>query len=408
MLTADLVRVRDDGKTLLPRYLKLDGKGRARMVTRAEDLIELFSTHEGQRKSALDEAIADLVGDGTDHMLTKGLTKLLTDRTEFETVSPVTPGEIRAVVFRHAAEHHPLVEGGDKVHKSRAEVIELAAEELGVEIQVIEDNLYGDLAANQRLTRFRPLTPDGLLDRYNAALAQAVLLRATELRVHVAGNSPAKHRQLFRYLKFHRLMHRVARTGSGHELTIDGPASLLASTSRYGLQMAIFLPALLLCEDWDLEADVLWGPERNKRSFHLSSDAGLRSHYKERGVYITEEQAAFERSFKKLKTGWKCTRRARVIDLGGRDVLVPDLSFKHEDGRKALLEIVGYWRRGWLKTKADLLAAHGPPNLVLAVSERLCGDKQKAALDDLPVPVVPWKGVILAKKILAAIDEVGC
>ena len=101
MLTADLVRVRDDGKKLLPRYLKLDGKGYARMIARSEDLIALFVRHQGQRKSALDDAIADLVGDGTDHMLTKGLTKLLSDRTDFETVSPVSPSDIRAVGWKH-------------------------------------------------------------------------------------------------------------------------------------------------------------------------------------------------------------------------------------------------------------------------------------------------------------------
>lgn len=405
MLTADLVRVRDDGKSLTPRYLKLEGKGYDRMIARAENLLELFEAHAGQRKSALDDAIADLVGDGTDHMLTKGLTKLLADRAEFETVSPVPPPDIREAVFRYAAQHHPLVEGGDKVHKSRVEVLQMAADDLGVEVEILADNLYGDLATNQRLTKFKPITPEGLLARYNAALAQSILLRATQLRVTVTGNSPAKHRQLFRYLKFHRLMHRVRRTNDGHELVIDGPASLLNSTSRYGLQMAIFLPALLLCEDWQMEADILWGPERAERRFALSSEAGLRSHYKERGVYITEEQEAFERSFKKLTSDWSCTRRARIVDLGGRDVLVPDLGFTHTDGRKALLEIVGYWRRGWLESKTKLLVEHGPPNLVLAVSDRLCGD-DNAALDDLPVTIVPWKGVILAKKILAAIETV--
>ncbi len=407
MLTADLVRVRDDGKTLTPRYLKLSGKGYDRMEARAHALIELFQSHENRRKSELDEAIADLVGDGTDHMLTKGLTKLLADRAEFDTVSPVPPPDIRDVVFRHAAAHHPLVDGQDKIHKSRHDVMAMAAEEMGVDVSVIEGNLYADLAANQRLHKFKPLTADELLARYNTALAQAVLLRARELRVRVFGNSPAKHRQLFRYLKFHRLMYRVRRTADGHELIIDGPASLLNSTSRYGLQMAIFLPALLLCEGWELTADILWGPERGDRTFCLDVTHGLRSHYKERGQYVADEQKAFEKGFKKLDSGWTCSRRARVIDLGGRDVLVPDLTFAHEDGRKAMMEIVGYWRRGWLESKAALLERHGPPNLVLAVSDRLCGDKGKVALDDLPVRVVPWKGVILPKKILVALDEVG-
>jgi predicted nuclease of restriction endonuclease-like RecB superfamily len=405
MLTADLVRVRDSGEQLSPRYLKLDGKGRDRMISRAEGLIEIFSAHEGQPRRALDNAIADLVGDGTDHMLTKGLSKLLSDRAEFETVSPVDPGALRDVVFRHAASHHPLVADGDKVHTSRADVLQLAADELEIDVNTIEDNLYGDLSSNQRMTKWRPLGAEALLHRYNVALAQAVLLRATQLRIHLSGGSPAKHRQLFRHLKFFRLMHRVQSVDGGHKIVIDGPASLLKSTSRYGLQMANFLPALILCEQWSLEADVIWGTERNPRQFHLSHKDALVSHYKNRGVYITDEQKAFEAAFKRLGSGWSYTRRTPIVTLGGRDVLVPDLSFKHSDGRKALLEIVGYWRRGWLKSKAELIAAHGPSNMVLVVSDRLCGDLEHVA-EELPVAIVPFKGVILPKRVLAALEAV--
>ena len=75
MLTADLVRMRDNGKTVAPRYLVLDEKRRPAMLARAEGLIGLFTDNEGKRSADLDEAISDLVGDGTDHMLTKGLTK---------------------------------------------------------------------------------------------------------------------------------------------------------------------------------------------------------------------------------------------------------------------------------------------------------------------------------------------
>mgnify|MGYP002878183214 CR=1 FL=1 len=169
--------------------------------------------------------------------------------------------------------------------------------------------------------------------------------------------------------------------------------------------MRRFLPALLLCEHWSFTATVQWGPERSPRTFALDHEEGLVSHYRNRGVYITEEQRSFEAGFKKLKSGWRTTRRTPITNLGGRDVLVPDLVFTHEDGRKAMLEIVGYWRRGWLEAKLGVIGEHGPSNLLLAVSDRMCGDL-KAELDELPATVIPFKGVLLPKKVLAAVEEV--
>jgi predicted nuclease of restriction endonuclease-like RecB superfamily len=46
MLTTDLLRVRDDGKLIAPRYLKLEGKRLEGYLERAEALIALFHRHE--------------------------------------------------------------------------------------------------------------------------------------------------------------------------------------------------------------------------------------------------------------------------------------------------------------------------------------------------------------------------
>ena len=44
------------------------------------------------------------------------------------------------------------------------------------------------------------------------------------------------------------LMHQVqGDLDSGYEIVLDGPASLFRLTDKYGLRMAGFLPALLLC-----------------------------------------------------------------------------------------------------------------------------------------------------------------
>ena len=62
------------------------------------------------------------------------------------------------------------------------------------------------------MLRFDDLDAQRLIDRYNVALAQAVLLRSVLVTAEVRDEKPARYRQLFRQLKFHRLLYRVEGT----------------------------------------------------------------------------------------------------------------------------------------------------------------------------------------------------
>lgn len=420
MLTSELVRVSDDGKRVEPRYLKLDGKKLKGHLERAEGLIELFRAYIGQTRAELEDAVGDLVGDGTDFGLSRGLTKLLEDRSVFDTVAPMSPEVIREAVFAASAAHHPVVAGVDRLHKlDREGVLALAVEALRAKweqehpgeaapkwtTQEIDHGLYADLDDRQVLLEFKPLEPMELLERYNVALAQAVLFKATELRVKLREVSAVQARQLFRYLKFYQLMHRVRKLGSQDwELILDGPMSLINHTTKYGLQMAMFLPALLRVPRFEVEADLRWGPERAARTFQLTEAHGLVSHYPDKGTWITEEQQHLEDRLAQLKAGWKVSRQAELVDLGGRDVLSPDLTLTAPDGRVALVEIVGFWRKAWLKAKAESLARFGPSNLLLIVSDRLQADEDLPP--ELGVSILPFKGVILPKKVLELADKI--
>ncbi len=49
-------------------------------------------------------------------------------------------------------------------------------------------------------------------------------------------------------------------------------------------------------------------------------------------------------------------------------VLIPDFTFRHPDGRIALLEIMGYWRPEYLKRELDKLRRAQRKDLIVAVS----------------------------------------
>jgi len=107
-------------------------------------------------------------------------------------------------------------------------------------------------------------TPEALLEGYNLALAQACLLKAREVRIELVGVDAKRVRALIRELKFRRILFVAERLDEGFKLTLDGPLSLFKQTSRYGLQLALFLPALTRSEHWSLAADLSWtsGPSK--------------------------------------------------------------------------------------------------------------------------------------------------
>src|SRR5262249_8085227 len=143
-------------------------------------------------------------------------------------------------------------------------------------VEDVERGLFADLRSEQRLIKFRDISAHHLLQRYNVALAQAVLLRSTRVHVAVRREPPQRYRSLLRATKFHRLICEVQKTGpDSYLLHLDGPLSLFSATQKYGLQLAFYLPSVLHCRDFELRAELRWGPQKKPRSFFLTSDDGL-------------------------------------------------------------------------------------------------------------------------------------
>ena len=187
------------------------------------------------------------------------------------------------------------------------------------------------------------------------------------VRTEVRNERPPRYRQLFRRLKFHRLLYRVEGSmGDGYVLQIDGPLSLFSATTKYGLQVAWFLPALLHCSDFRLDAELRWGPKREPRSFHLEPSDGLISHQADTGTYTPAELAAFVERFRQVAPAWEINESTDVIELGREGVWVPDYRLVHRStGTDVLLEVVGFWKRSSLERLLRLLpqlrSARGSP-----------------------------------------------
>lgn len=403
MLTAELVNVRLYKGEIKPRYIDPDDEQVAGL---AEQLIGAFVQAVGQRRGDLDAELEDILGTGTSFLLHRGLAKLLRDRCTFETASPVPPEELRRAVFEAAAIARR--QGSESGAFDRQAVLEPVAAARDLTVDAVEAGLFADLQDQQVLIDAQLPKARALLDRYNVALAQGVLLRARQLEIRVAGLSARDYEALFRQIRFHQLMHRVSRDGDGWCIILDGPISALQSSGRYGLAMAKFLPTLLHFGGWTLEARLAWGKRRRRYLFHLSAAQALRPHTKLGGRWLPDEVTALLPRITELAPDWSVRAGDVLIDLGGLGVLVPDLVFEHaESGRVAYLEIFGFWNKGAVSKRVRLLDKHGPSNVVVAVLGSLAAGAAED-LDKLPGKVLLFKRTILPKKVLRAVDDVAC
>lgn len=404
MLSGNLVRVRFSKQRAIPQYLD---RTDPQWLEVAESLLLIFREGVGRTRGEIDSEIDEMLGEGLATLAHRGLAKILEDRSEYEVVSDVAPDSIREKVFGAAARHRKeLIAEGQARHPFRRDlVLEGVAAELKMTPEQVAGAMFADLRDENRLVAFDPtLDAVRLIDRYNVSLAQAVLLRSVLIEIEVRHEKPARYRKLFQQLKFHRLLYRVEGTmREGYKFHIDGPLSLFSATNRYGLQMALFLPALLLCNDFRLDAELRWGPRQEPRTFHLDQNAGLVSHYTDSANHVPAELAAFLDRFRQVATQWTVEEATTVVDLGREGTWIPDFRFVHQPtGKDVFVEVVGFWKRTSVDRLLRLLPEHGPERYLLAIGDSHKVDEE--ALGEFTGPILRFREIPNAPKMVEALN----
>jgi predicted nuclease of restriction endonuclease-like RecB superfamily len=391
MLTADLALSWRRGGRIHPRYVKTED---AAHLQEARDLIAVFHEHAGRTRALLEEALRDYVGTGTDYKILRGLIKLLMDRCEFETAIATDPAEIRRVLFLAARKFHPVVDN----EEARAALAVEVAQQLGCASQVVLDNIYADLPENQILASFESLNATELLDRYNLAQAQALLYRCVEMRLDVGAQDAASYRELFAAIKAYRLIHSIkGNAREGYEIRLDGPVSMFHRSQKYGVQMAVFLPALLNCRNWRMSALINTKPVGNL-SFELdSTQTQLRSHYLSDAPYESSALGTFAAKWAKYVSEWTLEASHEIIDLG-ESAFIPDFVLRHADGRRVFLEMLGFWTPDSLKARLEEFEHSGMKNFIIAAWDELRGTRE-------PPARVPSNAITFKRSLDPAIVE---
>jgi uncharacterized protein len=404
MLPTDLLIHRQNGEEIVPKRLPVQTRNLEMVAT----LIGLFQQAQGETQGELDRRLQVLEGDSTGYRIQRGLAHLLRSETfsKFEVVSPLEPQALRQRVFALASQAAPLPQTAPQTLQGLAQQL---SQELEREIHPdqIRAGLYADLNENRILTQFDPPQPEALLHRYNLSQVQGIFYKASQIRLHAHRNDPGEYKLMFRYLKLFGLMTYVEGDADhGFTIVIDGPTSLFKPSTRYGLDIAKLIPALLHVTKWSLAADLQWRDTYSKevktRRFSLESTCDLVSHYPPGKPYDSFLEMAFAERWDQAGD-WKLEREVDLIPIPG-SVMIPDFRLVHPDGRSFLLEIVGYWRPEYLRKKFAQVQQSGRQDLILAISERLNLEKAGVNFHNTPARLIWFKDKLLPKAVLEVLN----
>jgi uncharacterized protein len=406
VLTADLVGARRRGSEL--RLPPTDDARRARIAALAAELTAVAREHRGEPREAVEAALSEAAlaaetGAPGERRLFEAVCKLVCDGLRFEEPAREEAVACRREIFRRAAATR---RAAPATPFDRAAILEALAAARGTTAAALDAGLYADRPGAQRLLTVEVTAPRLLAAGFEISEAQAVLLRATKLEAVVRAADAAIYRRLFGRLKFLRLLPAITRVQNGYRIEIDGPLSLFQGGGRYGLQLALALPAIADCDAWSIEADVRWGAERRDLRFRLSGTAtGPTSRGASPELAPPCELDAFVAAFERLDSGWRIDREPAILDLPGAGLCVPDLAFvRARDGACVYFELLGFWSREAVFRRIDLVRAGLPQRILFAVSKGL--RVGEALLDDAPTAALYVFGrVIAAKEILSRLES---
>lgn len=400
MLTADLVNARRRGGEL--HLVSFDDAARATARALAGALLGAAAAHVGRTREELQDALSAMEVGPRDYRLRDGLAKLIEDRCRFDSGDASSPEDIRRETFTRAAGVRAELEAVARFDRG-AILAEVAARH-GTTADSVERALFADLRGAHVLVAFDAPSAEALVAHYEHAQAQAVLLRAVKVTADVRCATAGALRALFRRLKFLRLLHTIDRTADGHRIVIDGPFSLFESATKYGLQLALLLPALEQCDAWRLEADVRWGKDRVPLVFRLSGEARSRAEEPS----LPDEVETLLRTFAALGTPWRASANTEVLELPGVGLSIPDLVFERPyygpPRDRVFLEVMGYWSRAAVWRRVELVQAGLPQRILFAVSSRLRVSEE--VLDgELPGALYVYKQTMNARAIAERIER---
>lgn len=412
MLTADHVDARRKGGELV--LSRLDSRALDDAHQLAEAYLEAARAHVGRTREELTEAWKEIGTRAHKRRLAAGIEKLIDDACGFDADDEIDPIAVRRAIFLRATEVRRGRGREDARPFERDAVVAHVAAAMGKTAAQLEAALFSDLRGEHVLRAAPVLTAASIVDAYELGRAQAVLLRAVRVTCEVKAASPAALRSFFAWLKFHRLLFTVTREGeAGFTIVIDGPFSMFESVTKYGLRLALVLPALRNLDSWSLVADVRWGKDREALVFRMSSadrrgrpPADPAPQLSDEARVLLDGLETLRKSSGSSKSPWHAEVASVLLDHPGLGVCIPDLVLRHRDGGEPIyVEVLGFWSRDAVWKRVELAQQGLGARIVFCASSRLRVSAEVLA-DDAPAALYVFKGKPSARALLERVAQV--
>ena len=349
--------------------------------------IETYRGGRGEPRQSLHVAVAKILQQCPDCPPRRiaAMCKLLDDASQYAPAGDAFARRRR--IFTAAAAMHPLVERCEGIFDHQVDQAKsVIADQCGRPWSEIESDLFADVIECQRLDQLETpnLTAAELLAQYNVAQTQAALYRCVEMRID-AGTDWSR---IAKATKLSRLMHHIERLpcDRGYRFHVNGPASVLRQTQRYGVAMAKLLSTLLSCRDWRAQA-VIRGPKRHLFRMRLSDRDGLRGTVLPAPEFDSALEARVDRYWQRHPVdGWAMTRHSDLL-FQNQTVYTPDFMLRRcDDDTRIFIEVVGFWTPEYLADKAERLAKFvGDQNKFLLIFDRPTTPAHQP-INDLKIP----------------------
>ncbi len=332
----------------------------------AEAILAHWRAGVGQIRGDLEDGVVLILHRSRALAIGRGLNKIAVDHCRFLEAEAVEDLRTRALAASAARMVAPAPDPA--AHRA------MVAAELTLTPAALAEQLYADLPDRARLAAGPDLTVAHLIERYNLGLCQGLLLSARSLQVRIDDPDVALRRSLVRRLRFHRLLAEV-RVDAAKVLHLDisGPGSVLDQATRYGVQLANFLPALCCAKAWSAKAEVAVsdrpGGSRVRANLTLGPGLGLVA---DRAVlaWVPPELRELGQSLgERLPEGWTVGDAPLSITKAG-ELVVPDLRVTTPTG-VIDVECFHRWHAGALARRLKQIAAGELPRLALGVERAL-------------------------------------
>ncbi|MEA4861999.1 MAG: DUF790 family protein [Victivallaceae bacterium] len=372
MFTLEHLRFRRVSGYLKPHFVNPGDRG---LLAEAEAsiLVCQLSAARGSTRSEVAEQLS-----GGDRVAA-ALGFLLMKRLEFTPPSAVDYPEMRAELFERSAAR--LQAGGT-----------LSREDYRAGLRLPEQDIYGDLPDDERCVGFNQLSPAALLYHYNLNQVQTLLAFAEKLEFTMPDPPKAKLRNLFKQLRFNRLVAEISG-GKAEDcgiviLTVSGPLSLFSETRKYAMALGNFFPGVLALDAWKLRAEI--APPRGEPAILLLDQSAPLSSVGRRhwSIYEPEEFSMFRQLFREKCAEFEIVEDPEFMQLGPGEAVFPDFTFRDRDGGLYTLELFHRHHAGELGRRLKWLASGGIKSKYLAGIDRSlltrCPEADKMCAENHP------------------------